>query len=156
MKVPEIRIKGFEDEWQESLLSAYLIPSKKKNSDSSFGKDDVLSVSGDYGVVNQMQFHGKSLAGASVSNYGVLNKGDIVYTKSPLRQQPYGIIKSNKEQAGIVSTLYAIYNCLDNVCPDFIEEYFNSDNRLNKYLRPLVRKGAKNDMKISSEGALER
>lgn len=155
MKVPEIRFKGFDDEWQETLLSDWLIPSKKKNTDLSFGKNDVLSVSSEFGVVNQIQFQGKSFAGASVANYGVLNKGDIVYTKSPLRQQPYGIIKSNKDRAGIVSTLYATYNCCDNVCPDFVEEYFNNDNRLNKYLRPLVRKGAKNDMKISSEGALE-
>lgn len=41
-------------------------------------KEDVLSVSGDYGIVNQIEFQGRSFAGASVSNYGVVHTGDIV------------------------------------------------------------------------------
>ena len=155
MKYPKIRFKGNTTEWQTTLLNEWLIPSKKKNVDLIYDKNDVLSVSGEFGVVNQIQFHGKSFAGASVKNYGVVNTGNIVYTKSPLRKQPYGIIKSNKGEAGIVSTLYAIYKSVDSTYPDFIEEYFNNDKRLNDYLRPLVRKGAKNDMKVSSEGALQ-
>ena len=38
--------------------------------------------------------------------------------------------------------------------PCFIQTYFDLNKRLNDYLRPLVRKGAKNDMKVSSEDAL--
>ena len=155
MKFPKIRFKDNTSEWQTSRLNEWLLPSRKKNVNLLYDKNDVLSVSGEFGVVNQIKFHGKSFAGASVKNYGVVDKGNIVYTKSPLRKQPYGIIKSNKGQAGIVSTLYAIYNSVDTIYPDFIEEYFNNDKRLNDYLRPLVRKGAKNDMKVSSDGALE-
>lgn len=152
---PELRFKGFEGEWNNSLLSDWIIPSKEKNSDNLFSLEDVLSVSGDFGVVNQIEFQGRSFAGASVANYGVVRTGDIVYTKSPLKRSPYGIIKTNKDVSGIVSTLYAIYKCNDCTCPNFIQEYFNLDNRLNSYLRPLVRKGAKNDMKISAADALK-
>ena len=152
--VPNIRFKGFEGEWKESLLNEKLIPSREKNTQEVFSKDDVLSVSGDYGVVNQLKFKGRSFAGVSVAPYGVVHTNDVVYTKSPLKKQPYGIIKTNKGVDGIVSTLYAIYSCAKGVFPNFIEDYFNSDERLNSYLRPLVRKGAKNDMKISLEGAL--
>lgn len=153
--VPIIRFKGFEGEWKESLLNEKLIPSREKNTQEVFSKEDVLSVSGDYGVVNQLKFKGRSFAGVSVAPYGVVHTNDIVYTKSPLKKQPYGIIKTNKGVDGIVSTLYAIYSCAKDVYPNFLEDYFNSDERLNSYLRPLVRKGAKNDMKISLEGALK-
>ena len=152
--VPNIRFKGFDGEWKESLLNEKLIPSREKNTQEVFSKDDVLSVSGDYGVVNQLKFKGRSFAGVSVAPYGVVHTNDVVYTKSPLKKQPYGIIKTNKGIDGIVSTLYAIYSCAKGVYPNFVEDYFNSDERLNSYLRPLVRKGAKNDMKISLEGAL--
>lgn len=152
--VPNIRFKGFDGEWNESLLNEKLIPSREKNTQEVFSKDDVLSVSGDYGVVNQVKFKGRSFAGVSVAPYGVVYTNDVVYTKSPLKKQPYGIIKTNKGVDGIVSTLYAIYSCAKGVYPNFVEDYFNSDERLNSYLRPLVRKGAKNDMKISLEGAL--
>ena len=155
MKTPKIRFKGYSTDWQSSTLKDWLKSSKTRNVDLIYDKNDVLSVSGEFGVVNQIQFHGKSSAGVSVKNYGVVNTGDVVYTKSPLRKQPYGIIKSNKGQSGIVSTLYAIYNCTDKVSAEFVEEYFNDDKRLNDYLRPLVRKGAKNDMKVSSDSALE-
>ena len=152
--VPNIRFKGFDGEWKESLLNEKLIPSREKNTQEVFSKDDVLSVSGDYGVVNQLKFKGRSFAGVSVAPYGVVHINDVVYTKSPLKKQPYGIIKTNKGIDGIVSKLYAIYSCAKEVYPNFVEDYFNSDERLNSYLRPLVRKGAKNDMKISLEGAL--
>lgn len=152
--LPNIRFKGFDGEWKESLLNEKLIPSREKNIQELFSKDDVLSVSGDYGVVNQLKFKGRSFAGVSVAPYGVVHTNDVVYTKSPLKKQPYGIIKTNKGVDGIVSTLYAIYSCAKEVYPNFVEDYFNSDKRLNSYLRPLVRKGAKNDMKISLEGTL--
>lgn len=151
---PNIRFKGFDGDWKESLLNEILTPSKEKNTQEVFSKEDVLSVSGDYGIVNQLAFKGRSFAGVSVAPYGIVRKNDVVYTKSPLKKQPYGIIKTNKGADGIVSTLYAVYSCAEGVYPNFVEDYFNSDERLNTYLRPLVRKGAKNDMKISSEGAL--
>ena len=69
---PQIRISRFTKEWNTALLSYYLETSKTKNFDESFKKEDVLSVSGDVGVVNQMEYQGKSFAGASLSNYGVV------------------------------------------------------------------------------------
>ena len=154
-KTPQIRFKGFEGEWEENALNNWIEPSKEKNIENKYSKNDVLSVSGDYGVVNQIEFQGRSFAGVSVSNYGVLHTNDIVYTKSPLKANPYGIIKTNMGQTGIVSTLYAIYRGKQNIDPIFVQHYFELDTRLNTYLRPLVRKGAKNDMKVSSEDAIK-
>lgn len=151
---PRIRFKGFTEDWEHRKLNEFLIVSNFQNTENKYDKNDVLSVSGEYGVINQINFQGRSFAGASVSNYGVVEIGDIVYTKSPLKLNPYGIIKTNRFNTGIVSTLYAIYKTKENCDSKFIEHYFNLDDRLNKYLKPLVNKGAKNTLMVSSENAL--
>ena len=153
--VPEIRFKGFTDAWEQRKLENYLAVSSDKNTSDIYNKADVLSVSGDYGIVNQIEFQGRSFAGASVSNYGVVQTGDVVYTKSPLNSNPYGIIKTNKGRPGIVSTLYAVYHPRENAFPNFIQVYFEQHARMNNYMHPLVNKGAKNDMKVSAENALK-
>ena len=152
---PAIRFKGFTDAWEQRKLEDYLTVSAEKNTDNLYTKEDVLSVSGDFGVVNQIEFQGRSFAGASVSNYGVVHTGDVVYTKSPLKANPYGIIKANKGKPGIVSVLYGVYHTRENANADFIQMYFEQDARLNNYLRPLVNKGAKNTLLISDTDALE-
>ena len=153
--VPNVRFKGFTDDWKQRKLADYLEVSSEKNRDNRFTKEDVLSVSGEYGIVNQIEFQGRSFAGASVSNYGIVENGDVVYTKSPLKSNPYGIIKTNKGISGIVSTLYAVYKPKKITDSKFVQIYFELDSRMNSYMRPLVNKGAKNDMKVSAENALK-
>ena len=155
MKKPRIRFKGFTEAWEQRELSDYLEVSNEKNTNDIYGKQDVLSVSGDYGIVNQIEFQGRSFAGASVSNYGVVYTNDIVYTKSPLNSNPYGIIKTNKGKTGIVSTLYAVYHPKEGTNANFVQTYFEQHARMNNYMHPLVNKGAKNDMKVSAENALK-
>ena len=142
-------------EWEEARLSRYLSVNKDKNIDLKYGKEDVFSISGELGIVNQIELLGRSYAGVSVAPYGIVYPNDVVYTKSPLKANPYGIIKTNKTgTTGIVSTLYAIFHCKDNVSPDFVQAYFESDQNLNNYLYPIVNIGAKHDMKISDENSL--
>ena len=153
--VPEIRFKGFSGEWEKAKLSTFLEVSEEKNTDNFYGIEDVLSVSGDYGVVNQIEFQGRSFAGASVAGYGVAETGDVVYTKSPLKSNPYGIIKTNKGKPGIVSVLYGVYHPIKGrTDSSFVQTYFESDARLNNYLRVLINKGSKNTLLISDEDAL--
>ena len=154
-KKPALRFKGFTDPWEQRKLEEYLKVSGQKNFEGIYTKEDVLSVSGDFGIVNQIEFQGRSFAGASVANYGVVETGDIVYTKSPLKSNPYGIIKANKGKNGIVSTLYAVYKPKQSANPEFVQIYFEQDARMNNYMHPLVNKGAKNDMKVSAENALK-
>ena len=155
MGKPTIRFKGYTDDCEQRKLGDYLEVSKEKNRDALFGKEDVLSVSGEFGIVNQIEFQGRSFAGVSVANYGVVEVEDVVYTKSPLKSNPYGIIKTNKGKSGIVSTLYAVYKPKNNVDSEFVQIYFELDSRMNSYMHPLVNKGAKNDMKVSDENALK-
>ena len=83
----------------------YLDVSNEKNKKGDYKKTDVLSVSGEVGIVNQIEFQGRSFAGVSVENYGIVNEGDVVYTKSPLKANPYGVIKTNKGKR----VLYQLY-----------------------------------------------
>lgn len=152
--VPSVRFKGFEGDWQKKELENCLEISEERNMDNHFGINDVLSVSDDFGVVNQIELLGRSYAGKSVSGYKVFRPGQIVYTKSPLKAKPYGIVKQNTGKVGIVSVLYAIYDTKEGVAPDYIHYYFDPAWRLNAYMRPLVNKGAKNTMNISDETAL--
>ncbi|MEQ9438092.1 MAG: restriction endonuclease subunit S [Cyclobacteriaceae bacterium] len=150
-KSPSIRFPEFKDAWQHKKLSEFLKEAKKRNGDLKYGKEHVLSVSGELGIVNQIEHLGRSYAGVSVHQYHVVEVGDIVYTKSPLKANPFGIIKLNKSKAGIVSTLYAVYNVKEqNAYGPFLDYYFSLDANTNRYLRPLVKKGAKNDMKINN------
>ena len=131
-------------------LLHYLVENTDRNKQLKFGKENVLSVSGEYGIVNQIAFQGRSFAGESVADYHVVETDDIVYTKSPLKAKPYGIIKVNNGVPGIVSTLYAVYHPLKTVVPRFVDFYFSNDLRLNKFLKPLVNIGAKHDMKVNN------
>ena len=153
-KRPKLRFPGFDEPWEENELSHYLVENTERNRGLAFGKGDVLSVSGEYGVINQITFQGRSFAGESVADYHIVETDDIVYTKSPLKANPYGIIKVNKGIPGIVSTLYAVYHPLNTVAPRFVDLYFANDLRLNKFLKPLVNIGAKHDMKVNNSFVL--
>lgn len=151
-KKPLIRFPEFKDNWQQKQLSELLSEAKKRNGDLKYGKEEVLSVSGEYGVINQIEHLGRSYAGVSVHNYNVVETDNIIYTKSPLKENPFGIIKLNKGKAGIVSTLYAVYNVNKQTASgSFIDCYFSLDANTNRYLRPLVRKGAKNTLQIGND-----
>ena len=141
--------------WDTPALYIVLTENKTRNRNAQYTKDDVLSVSGDFGVTNQIELLGRSFAGVSVADYHEVKHGDVVYTKSPLKANPYGIIKQNKQVSGIVSTLYAVYTPVDYETGTYLDYYFSNDSFVNNYLRPLVRKGTKNDMKINNEDALQ-
>ena len=151
---PRVRFKGFDGEWENKTLGECLTINNERNQNNVYGINDVLSVSDEVGVVNQIKLLGRSYAGKSVANYRVLKTNQIVYTKSPLKSKPYGIVKVNKGAVGIVSVLYAVYDKNKNVYPDYIHYYFEPTHRVNNYLLPLINKGAKNTMNISDEMAL--
>ena len=149
-KVPEIRFYGFTGDWEQRKLSEVLEIVNNKNGDS-YGKEDVLSVSDEYGCINQIRFQGRSFAGEDISNYKIVETGDIIYTRSPLKSKPYGIIKIVGVETGIVSPLYIVNKAKAGNDPEFIYRVFDSPEKTNTYLSPLVRKGAKNTMNISND-----
>ena len=157
MLVPKLRFPEFQEEtgWRTKKLNSLLFEAKHRNRSLELGPADVLSVSGEHGCVNQIEFMGRSYAGVTVKDYHVVEHGDIVYTKSPLKKNPFGIIKENKGKRGIVSTLYAVYRPFPECYPTYLDHFFSVDYHLNSYLQPIVRKGAKNDMKVNNADVLK-
>ena len=154
LNVPNLRFPEFSGVWTKTLLNNYLEENKERNKRGIFTKNHVLSVSGDFGIVNQIELLGRSFAGKSVLDYHVVRTGNIVYTKSPLKEYPYGIVKVNRGVDGIVSTLYAVYKVKETANGKFVEYYFGLPNRTNRYFKPIVRIGAKHDMKIGNDEVL--
>ncbi|MGZ9414635.1 hypothetical protein, partial [Mycoplasma sp. 5370] len=155
--IPSIRFKEFTHAWEQEVLGNLLASYTEKNSKNVFKKEDVLSVSGEFGVVNQIRFLGRSFAGESLINYKVLDIDDIVYTKSPLNKNPYGIIKTNSFKKGIVSVLYSVFKAKkEKLIPVYMEKYFLLDSRLNNFLFPVIQKGAKNTLIAKDEELLNK
>jgi type I restriction enzyme S subunit len=153
---PRLRFPEFlgKAEWRVRTLNELLYESRARNRSVGLGPADVLSVSGEYGCVNQIQFMGRSYAGVSVKEYRIVEQGDVVYTKSPLKKNPFGIIKENKGKRGIVSTLYAVYRTFPGCSAAYVDHFFSVDYNLNSYLQPIVKKGPKNDMKVNNADVL--
>ncbi|MGF2190861.1 restriction endonuclease subunit S [Vagococcus fluvialis] len=152
--VPEIRFPGFTEDWEQRKLGDVLTVSKEKNKSNYYSKEQVLSVSREVGTVNQIEYQGRSFAGANISGYKIVYPGQLIYTKSPLKGAPYGIFQLVTEE-GIVSPLYAVYNSTEQALASFIGLQLKSDNIATHYLSPLVSKGAKNTINITDEGALD-
>ena len=145
---PRLRFPGFTGEWEENPLSHFLHEHKTK----SDGKCEVHSVSVAKGVINQVEYLGRSFAAADTSKYNLAKPGDIIYTKSPTGAFPYGIVKQNKNPYNvIVSPLYAVYTPVNQYVGYILDSYFESPVNTNNYLSSLIQKGAKNTIQISND-----
>ncbi|MCB4758782.1 MAG: restriction endonuclease subunit S [Sulfurovum sp.] len=141
------------DQWEMIKLDEILYEHKNKSN----GKEEVYSVSVHKGLVNQIKHLGRSYSAKDTSNYNLVSPHDIVYTKSPTGDFPYGIIKENKtNKEVIVSPLYGVFSPKNKYVACILDAYFISYIRTNNYLRPLIQKGAKNTMSISNSTFLSR
>ena len=89
------------------------------------------------------------------SNYSVAHWGDLVYTKSPTGNFPYGIIKQNLMQETVaLSPRYGVFSPATFYLGYFLNSYFESAVNTRNYLLPIVQKGAKNTINITNTGFL--
>ncbi|RYG89891.1 MAG: restriction endonuclease subunit S, partial [Alphaproteobacteria bacterium] len=145
--VPKLRFPGFNAPWAHEPLSRVLKEHKIKNTDGR----DVFSVSMEYGIVNQIELLGRSFAAADTSHYTIGRRYDVVYTKSPLKAFPFGIVKQCKFDAEVaLSPLYGVFTPPNRHLGLMIEAYFESPNRSKVFLSPLCQKGAKNTLQITN------
>lgn len=138
--------------WKKISLGAVLSERKERNTNLY----QVFSVSVSQGVVNQLDYLGRSFAAKDTSKYNVVHYGDLVYTKSPTGSFPYGIVKQclNLENVA-VSPLYGVYEPQNLAVGAYLHEYFMSEINTHNYLHPLIQKGAKNTINITNQRFLE-
>ena len=153
--VPALRFPDFQsyEGWKLQPLSTYLTEHRLK----SDGKSEVHSVSVSQGIVNQKQYLGRSFAAENTSHYKLVKPYDIVYTKSPTGEYPYGIVKQNLNKYNvIVSPLYGVFSPNNLYIGYIIHSIFESPIRLNNYLISIIQKGAKNTIQISNDAFLSK
>ena len=138
--------------WQKTELRKVLQERKEKNANGY----DVCSVSVTQGVVNQIEYLGRSFAAKDTQHYNVVKYGDIVYTKSPTGDFPYGIVKRSNIKSNVaVSPLYGVYKPVNDYIGIILHFYFLDPNNALNYLHPLIQKGAKNTINITNGRFLE-
>ncbi|RZK38676.1 MAG: restriction endonuclease subunit S [Pedobacter sp.] len=153
--IPELRFPEFRNNqtWEDRKLSEVLYEHKLK----SDGFEEIFSVSVHKGVVNQIEHLGRRYAAATTENYKKVLPGDIVYTKSPTGEFPYGIIKQSKiSKPVIVSPLYGVFTPETFDLGIILEAYFEYPQRTINYLSPIIQKGAKNTINISNDVFLSK
>ncbi|EEV52073.1 restriction endonuclease subunit S [Enterococcus faecium] len=154
-KVPEVRFPGFTEDWEERKLKELFQPSKNKNNNGLYNQKDILAASLGTELIPKRTFFGLKSTRESVKNYRIVKTGDLIYTKSPIKGFPNGIIRSNKGNVGIVPPLYCVYTLQKDINSSIIQLYFEDKNRLDFYLFPLVNVGARNNVNITDLEFLE-
>ena len=138
--------------WKKVFLSDVLTERNERNTNLF----QVFSVSVSQGVVNQVDYLGRSFAAKDTSKYNVVHYGDLVYTKSPTGSFPYGIVKQSLNIENVaVSPLYGVYKPKSLAVGAYLHEYFMSEINTHNYLHPLIQKGAKNTINITNQRFLE-
>lgn len=141
-------------DWEDTRLSELLTKRSLRN--TKLEVKEVFSVAKTAGVINQIEHLGRSFASSDISNYKISEPDDIIYTKSPTSDFPYGIIKQNKlNRRGVVSVLYGVYKPINKYSGYLIDAYFNSWKNTYNYLNPIVQKGAKNTINIGDNAFLD-
>jgi type I restriction enzyme S subunit len=153
--VPRLRFPEYLDShpWQLVRLADVLVETNQR----SDGKCQVYSVSVHKGLVNQIEHLGRSYAADDTSNYKLVMPYDVVYTKSPTGEFPFGIVKQSQlDHNAIVSPLYGVFRPTNPYVGLLIDAYFEFPPRANRYLEPISKKGAKNTIQISNDTFLSK
>ena len=142
LNVPNLRFPEFQGEWEKMRLDAFTERVMRKNKSNQSRLP--LTISAQYGLVDQITFFNKVVASTDLSNYYLLKKGEFAYNKSYSSDYPWGAIKrlDNYDQ-GALSSLYICFAPQDNVVSDFILQYFESP-KWHKGISEIAVEGARN------------
>jgi type I restriction enzyme S subunit len=136
------RLPGFDGEWQNCRLHQIVKRIRRKN---TVGNENVLTISAQYGLINQSEFFNKEIASEDKSNYYLLNRSDFAYNKSYSSGYPFGAIKRlTRYDMGIVSPLYICFEIVgENVSLEYMEQYFEA-GLMNREIQAFAQEGARN------------
>lgn len=145
--------------WEQRKLGEVIEGVSKKNTDGLYTQDDILACSLGTELDRKTIFYGLRSTEDSVKSYRIVNIGNVIYTKSPIKGYPNGIVRTCKIVDGIVPSLYCVYKKKENISipidTRFIQSYLEDKGRLAQYLCPLVNVGARNNVNITDKEFLE-
>ena len=140
--VPEIRLDGFEGEWNKSKLKD--VAHRVQGND---GRMDLptLTISASGGWMNQIDRFSANIAGKEQKNYTLLKKGELSYNHGNSKLAKYGVVFELKEyEEALVPKVYHSFRVNQLADAKFIEIMFSTkipDRELGK----LVSSGARMD-----------
>ena len=142
--VPEIRFVGFTDAWEQRKLGDLVDRVTRKNQD--LVSELPLTISAQYGLIDQNEFFDKRVASKDVSGYYLIENGEFAYNKSTSTDAPWGAVKRlDRYENGVLSTLYIVFGIKENnpVDSDFLVSYY-STNLWHKGIHEIAAEGARN------------
>ena len=123
-KQPSYRFAGHTEPWEEKKLGELVerVTRKNKNLES----DLPLTISAQYGLIDQETFFNKKVASKDVSGYYLLKKGEFAYNKSYSSDYPWGAVKRlDNYKMGVLPTLYIVFRPT-SIDSDFLAVYYDS------------------------------
>ena len=105
-----------------------------------------LTISAQYGLINQNEFFDKRIASKDVRGYYLIKKGEFAYNKSTSVDAPLGAIKRlDKYKNGVLSTLYILFKIIDDTSTnsDYLVTYYSTD-LWHKGIQSIAAEGARN------------
>ena len=125
-KIPELRFPEFTGDWEQRKLSDISERVTRKNKNLEYSLP--LTISAQYGLVDQHEFFNKRIAAKDVSGYYVIKNGEFAYNKSYSEGYPWGAVKRlDRYKNGVLSTLYILFS-VKNVNSDFLVSYYDTNN----------------------------
>ena len=143
-KSPALRFRGYTDDWEQRKLGEVVerIVRKNENLESTLP----LTISAQYGLIDQNEFFDKRIASKDVSGYYLVRKGEFAYNKSTSSDAPWGAVKRlDRYESGVLSTLYIVFEIIDETetCSDYLVTYYSTD-LWHKGVQAIAAEGARN------------
>ena len=139
--------------WEQRKLGTLVNRIVRKNTDGECTLP--LTISAQYGLVDQITYFNNRVASMDVSNYYLVQNGEFAYNKSTSDGYPFGAVKRlDSYEKGVLSTLYIVFgmkNC-EETNSDFLTVFFDTD-RWHKGVSERAAEGARNHglLNISAE-----
>lgn len=134
----------FNDSYEQIKLEEIVQRITRKN---KFNTSNLpLTISAQYGLIDQITFFNKSVASKDLSGYYLINNGEFAYNKSYSNDYPWGAIKRlDNYDKGCLSTLYICFKIIDNkkIFSDYLVHYFESP-KWHKQISDIAGEGARN------------
>ena len=130
--------------WEQRKLGDLVHRVTRKNQD--LVSELPLTISAQYGLIDQNKFFDKRVASKDVSGYYLIENGEFAYNKSTSTDAPWGAVKRlDRYENGVLSTLYIVFRIKENnpVDSDFLVSYY-STNLWHKGIHKIATEGARN------------
>ena len=129
-------------DWQKYKLSNFATRVTRKNG----GQSDIpLTISAQYGLIDQRDFFSKTVASADMSGYYLLRSGEYAYNRSTSNDYPFGSIKRLElYPMGAVSTLYLCFRVKDDIVLSDLAKWYFESSQWHRGVNEICAEGARN------------